>query len=93
MATVFIGILIFAASLPQGRSGITLEPVTVVNQNRLLAIYTDFSAHEGNMGTNQASLDYYDYETGVYARNDVTANATLMRSRPRRRGKRHSNLR
>lgn len=24
---------------------------------------------EGNMGSNQASLDYYDFETGVYSRN------------------------
>ena len=28
-----------------------------------------FLLNEGNMGTNQASLDYYDYETGVYTRN------------------------
>lgn len=32
-------------------------------------IYGFFLLNEGNMGTNQASLDYYDYETGVYTRN------------------------
>lgn len=25
--------------------------------------------NEGNMGTNKATLDYYDYETGIYTRN------------------------
>lgn len=28
-----------------------------------------FLLNEGNMGSNKASLDYYDYETGVYMRN------------------------
>lgn len=28
-----------------------------------------FLLNEGNMGSNKASLDYYDYETGVYTRN------------------------
>lgn len=28
-----------------------------------------FLLNEGNMGSNKASLDYYDYETGVYHRN------------------------
>lgn len=28
-----------------------------------------FLLNEGNMGSNKASLDYYDYETGIYHRN------------------------
>ena len=28
-----------------------------------------FLLNEGNMGSNKASLDYYDYTTGVYTRN------------------------
>ncbi|MDR1183130.1 MAG: YncE family protein [Bacteroidales bacterium] len=32
-------------------------------------IYGFFLLNEGNMGSNKASLDYYDYETGVYTRN------------------------
>lgn len=32
-------------------------------------IYGFFLLNEGNMGSNKASLDYYDYETGSYHRN------------------------
>jgi YVTN family beta-propeller protein len=32
-------------------------------------IYGFFLLNEGNMGSNKASLDYYDYETGKYTRN------------------------
>ena len=32
-------------------------------------IYGFFLLNEGNMGSNKASLDYYDYTTGVYTRN------------------------
>ena len=32
-------------------------------------IYGFFLLNEGNMGSNKASLDYYDYGTGVYTRN------------------------
>lgn len=28
-----------------------------------------FLLNEGNMGSNKATLDYYDYETGIYSRN------------------------
>ncbi|MDR2816641.1 MAG: YncE family protein [Proteiniphilum sp.] len=32
-------------------------------------IYGFFLLNEGNMGSNKASLDYYDYATGIYHRN------------------------
>ena len=50
----------------------------IVPSTSLQVVYPDpnpgeikgfFLLNEGNMGTNQASLDYYDYETGVYTRN------------------------
>jgi DNA-binding beta-propeller fold protein YncE len=43
----------------------------VVNPAEQVAgdVYGFFLLNEGNMGSNKASLDYYDYETGVYSKN------------------------
>ena len=79
--TVFIGILILAASCRKDDPVLPSEPTLVNPWEQVTGdIYGFFLLNEGNMGTNQASLDYYNYETGVYTRN-ITANATLMRSK------------
>ena len=68
--TVFIGILIFAASCRKDDPVLPSEPTLVNPWEQVTGdIYGFFLLNEGNMGTNQASLDYYDYETGVYTRN------------------------
>ena len=46
------------------------EPVDVNPGDTVTGdIYGFFLLNEGNMGSNKASLDHYDYETGVYTRN------------------------
>ena len=46
------------------------EPVVVNPWEKVTGdIYGFFLLNEGNMGSNKASLDHYDYETGVYTRN------------------------
>lgn len=68
--TVFIGILILALPACQGTTGITLRADLGESVGTGYWRYIRFFLlNEGNMGTNQASLDYYDYETGVYTRN------------------------
>ena len=76
--TVFIGILILAASCRKDDPVLPSEPTLVNPWEQVTGdIYGFFLLNEGNMGTNQASLDYYDYDT----REIFTANATLMRSK------------
>ena len=68
--TVFIGILVLAASCRKDDPVLPSEPTLVNPWEQVTGdIYGFFLLNEGNMGTNQASLDYYDYETGVYTRN------------------------
>lgn len=45
--------------------GVTVNPWEEVSGD----IYGFFLLNEGNMGSNKASLDYYDYTTGTYTRN------------------------
>lgn len=46
------------------------EPVTVNPWEKVTGdIQGFFLLNEGNMGSNKASLDFYDYNTGIYTRN------------------------
>lgn len=46
------------------------EPVTVNPWEKVTGdIQGFFILNEGNMGSNKASLDFYDYNTGIYTRN------------------------
>lgn len=67
---VSIGVLTLAASCRKDDPVLPSEPTLVNPWEQVTGdIYGFFLLNEGNMGTNQASLDYYDYETGVYTRN------------------------
>lgn len=46
----------------------TSRPVTYPDPN-LGSVKGFFLLNEGNMGSNKATLDYFDYETGVYTKN------------------------
>ena len=60
--TVFIGILVLAASCRKDDPVLPSEPTLVNPWEQVTGdIYGFFLLNEGNMGTNQASLDYYDY--------------------------------
>lgn len=46
------------------------EPITVNPDEQMTGdIYGFFLLNEGNMGSNKASIDHYNYETGTYTRN------------------------
>ncbi len=47
-------------------TGIEVDPGTDVEEGEITGF---FLLNEGNMGSNKATLDYYDYETGIYHRN------------------------
>jgi DNA-binding beta-propeller fold protein YncE len=47
----------------------TPEEVEVAPPEENAAIQGFYLLNEGNMGSNKSTLDYYDYETGVYRRN------------------------
>ena len=67
---VSISVLTLAASCRKDDPVLPSEPTLVNPWEQVTGdIYGFFLLNEGNMGTNQASLDYYDYETGVYTRN------------------------
>ena len=67
-------ITLFAAFLITSCRGDDLIPPSesvIVNPWQQITgdIYGFFLLNEGNMGSNKASIDYYNYETGVYTRN------------------------
>jgi DNA-binding beta-propeller fold protein YncE len=68
--TAAICLLVLATSCRKDDPILPSEP-TKVNPGEEVTgdIYGFFLLNEGNMGTNQASIDHYDYETGVYTRN------------------------
>jgi DNA-binding beta-propeller fold protein YncE len=49
------------------------EEVEVTPSDTAHVIKGFYLLNEGNMGSNKATLDYYDYETGMYARNIFAA--------------------
>ncbi|MDR3350753.1 MAG: YncE family protein [Prevotellaceae bacterium] len=49
--------------------GIVPSTNTTVTEGEAGTIAGFFLLNEGNMGNNKASLDYFDYETGVYSKN------------------------
>lgn len=56
------------------------EEIIELPQQTVTAVEGFYLLNEGNMGSNKASLDYYDYETGKYRRNiysEVNPEATL----------------
>lgn len=62
----------FAVCLPSCRKEpgvLPSTPVEVGGGETGGSIKGFFLLNEGNMGSNKASMDYYDYETGVYHRN------------------------
>jgi len=61
---------IFAISCRKDDPILPSEPVEVNPWEQVTGdIYGFFLLNEGNMGSNKASIDYYNYETGVYTRN------------------------
>lgn len=68
-----VGVLVAALSAVSCRKDDTIspsEPVVVNPWDTVTGdIYGFFLLNEGNMGSNKASLDYYDYSTGIYTRN------------------------
>ena len=78
---VSIGVLTLAASCRKDDPVLPSEPTLVNPWEQVTGdIYGFFLLNEGNMGTNQASLDYYDYETGVYTRNISATWETTFKS-------------
>jgi DNA-binding beta-propeller fold protein YncE len=60
-------------------SGIIPEEQTQL-PNQITAVNGLYLINEGNMGSNKASIDYYDYKTGVYRKNiynEANPSATL----------------
>jgi DNA-binding beta-propeller fold protein YncE len=49
------------------------EEVVVTPPDATPAVKGFYLLNEGNMGSNKATLDYYDYETGTYSRNIFAA--------------------
>lgn len=72
MKTNIFGILLATAALA---SSCRIEPPinpstnTGVTDGEAGEIKGFFLLNEGNMGSNKATLDYFDYETGIYSRN------------------------
>lgn len=61
---------IFATSCRKGNYIVPSEDVEVNPGDKVTGdIYGFFLLNEANMGSNKASIDYYNYETGVYTRN------------------------
>ncbi|MBO4370836.1 MAG: YncE family protein [Paludibacteraceae bacterium] len=48
------------------------EDIPVVEPSVIGTIQGFYLLNQGNMGSNKATLDYFDYETGVYSRNIFT---------------------
>ena len=53
----------------QGDDPIIKEEIVELPSQTPTAVYGFYLLNEGNMSSNKASLDYYDYKTGVYKRN------------------------
>ena len=73
MKKYFLFFVIAVGILVSCRKGEYILPPDVIVVNPWDKVSGDikgfFLLNEGNMGSNKASLDYYDYETGVYTRN------------------------
>lgn len=70
---LLLPMLLFAAALAGCREDEVVVPAEYEPIPDALAADTDirgfYLVNEGNMGSNKCTLDYYDYLTGVYARN------------------------
>lgn len=63
-------LVLFACRKDEYEATLPSEPVVVNPWEQVTGnVYGFFLLNEGNMGSNKASLDYYDYETGTYTRN------------------------
>jgi DNA-binding beta-propeller fold protein YncE len=67
----FVGAVLLALSLSacRGDEPIDQPVITDVGGDETESVAGFFLLNEGNMGTNKASLDYYDYASGTYSRN------------------------
>lgn len=68
---VIAAVIVAAVSLSSCRTDPEMVPSTSVNVgDRQYGAYRGFYLlNEGNMGSNKCTLDYYDYEDGMYYRN------------------------
>lgn len=68
---VTVAVIVAAVSLSSCRTDPEMVPSTSVNVgDRQYGAYRGFYLlNEGNMGSNKCTLDYYDYEDGMYYRN------------------------
>ena len=70
LVTLFVAMLTISLTSCRGDDIIPPSESIVVNPWQEISgdIHGFFLLNEGNMGSNKASLDYYDYGTGVYTR-------------------------
>lgn len=68
--TIFIALMLLVAFAScRKEEGIVSSKPTDVTDGEKGEIAGFFLLNEGNMGSNKATLDYFDYETGVYTKN------------------------
>ncbi len=69
----FYYLLIFTAAFASCRTGEDIIPPTVTPVTPSDSVVKDIKGfyllNEGNMGSNKSTLDYFDYETGLYTKN------------------------
>ena len=62
-------LLTVATSCREDELVVPTEYDIIGDENRDSAVRGLYLVNEGNMGSNKCTLDYYDYHTGLYARN------------------------
>ncbi len=67
--TLLVVLLLISASCRKEDGIIPSTDTTITDGNKNTSIKGFFLLNEGNMGSNKASIDYFDYETGVYSKN------------------------
>ncbi|MFI3297527.1 MAG: YncE family protein, partial [bacterium] len=68
-AIVLVSVIIFASCRGDDEIVSSTNTPVVTPDTVPTEIIGFYLLNEGNMGSNKATLDYFDYETGVYSKN------------------------
>lgn len=79
LKTLLIGSLIFSCSQDDSIDQVIIIPD--IDEPEVTSVNGFYLLNEGNMGTNSATIDYYDYAKGEYQRNIyATANPDIVKA-------------